>query len=98
MLALEKFAVVKRQSDGTLIGTGPYKITAWQAGERALFTANDDYWGGRPYTDSIEFPMGAGLRGQLPQGQLGPYGPAEITLDGFPSLGPTVPSLLPFRP
>ncbi len=98
MLALEKFAVVKRQSDGTLIGTGPYRVTTWQAGERALFTANDDYWGGRPYTDSIEFQMGAGLREQLLQRQLGPYAAAELTLDGFRSLDQTGQSVLLCRP
>jgi ABC-type transport system substrate-binding protein len=98
MLALEKFAVVKRQPDGTLVGTGPYKVTAWQPGERALFTANDDYWGGRPYPDSIEFQMGSGLREQLLQRQLGPYAAAELTLDEFRSLEQTGQSVLLSRP
>jgi ABC-type transport system substrate-binding protein len=98
MLALEKFAIFKRQSDGTLMGTGPYKIAAWQPGERALFAANDDYWGGRPYPDSIEFQMGAGLREQLLQRQLGPYAAAELTLDGFRSLDQSGQSVLLSRP
>jgi peptide/nickel transport system substrate-binding protein len=98
MLALEKLAIVKRQSDGTLMGTGPYRVTAWQPGERALFTANDDYWGGRPYPDSIEFQMGAGLREQLLQRQLGPYAAAELTLDGLRALEQSGQSISSSRP
>src|SRR5260370_28397045 len=98
MLALEKFAVVKRQSAGTCIGTGSYLVTTWEAGESALFTANDDYWGGRPYPDSIEFQMGAGLREQLLRRQLGWYAAAELALDGFRSRDQTGQSVLLSRP
>ncbi len=34
MLALPKFAVVRRNPDNTLVGTGPYKINDWRPGER----------------------------------------------------------------
>ena len=81
MLALPRFAVVKRLSDNTLAGTGPYLVRAWQPGEHALLAANEDYWGGRPYPDAIEFQMGATLRDQLLQRQLGPYSAAEMPLD-----------------
>jgi ABC-type transport system substrate-binding protein len=27
------------------VGTGPYKLTQWTAGESVTFTRNDDYWG-----------------------------------------------------
>src|SRR6266853_3439740 len=52
MLALPRYAIVKRQMENNaavLIGTGGYKLTQWQVGERAQFTANEDYWGGRPF-------------------------------------------------
>lgn len=88
LLALEKFAIVKRQPDGTLVGTGPYRLNEWQPGERGSFAANDDYWGGRPYPDAIEFQMGNSLRDQLLQRQLGPLSAAEITLDALRVLDP----------
>ncbi len=98
MLALEKFAVVKRQSDGTLLGSGPYRLSQWQQGERALFAANEDYWGGRSYPDAIEFQMGAGLREQLLQRQLGPYAAAELNLDGVRALDQSGQEVLLSRP
>src|SRR5262249_16146196 len=62
MVALPKYAIVKRQADGNgaqiLIGTGPWKLNQWQAGEKAQFTVNDDYRDGRAFPDAIEFQMG----------------------------------------
>lgn len=84
MLALPRYAIVKRQMENNaavLIGTGGYKLTQWQAGERAQFTANEDYWGGRPFADTIEFQMGASLREQLMDRQLGPYAATELSVD-----------------
>ena len=83
-LALPRYAIVKRQMENNaavLIGTGGYKITQWQAGERAQFTANEDYWGGRPFADTMEFQMGASLRDQLMDRQLGPYAATELSVD-----------------
>ncbi|HEV7521321.1 MAG TPA: ABC transporter substrate-binding protein [Candidatus Angelobacter sp.] len=85
LLALPRYAIVKRQADGNnsaiLIGTGSYRLTQWQAGEHAQFTANEDYWGGRPFADSIEFQMGAPLRDQLMDRHLGSYAAAELSVD-----------------
>jgi peptide/nickel transport system substrate-binding protein len=81
MLAQTRYAIVKRRGDGLLAGTGPFKLNQWQAGERAALSANEDYWGGRPYPDSIDFQMGANLRDQILQRQLGPASLAELPLD-----------------
>ena len=85
LLALPRYAIVKRQADGNnapiLIGTGSYKLNQWQAGEHAQFTANEDYWGGRPFPDSIEFQMGLSLREQLMDRQLGPFTATELSVD-----------------
>jgi ABC-type transport system substrate-binding protein len=85
LLALSRYAIVKRQADGNnppiLIGTGSYKLNQWQSGEHAQFTANEDYWGGRPFADSIEFQMGASLRDQLMDRQLGSYAATELSVD-----------------
>lgn len=85
LLALPRYAIVKRQADsgnGTiLIGTGSYKLNQWQAGEHAQFTANEDYWGGRPFADAIEFQMGSSLRDQLMDRQLGSFAATELSVD-----------------
>ena len=81
LLALLRFAVVKRNADNTLVGTGPYRLSEWQPGERAVLSANEDYWGGRPYPDVIQFQMGSSLREQLLERQLGQYSAAELTVD-----------------
>jgi ABC-type transport system substrate-binding protein len=98
MLALERFAIVKRRPDGMLVGSGAYRLSEWQPGERALFSANEDYWTGRPYPDAIEFQMGASLRDQLLQRQLGPYAAAAINLDALRVLDPGVQNVLMSRP
>jgi len=36
-------------------GTGPFYVTEWKIGEKILTKANEDYWKGRPYLDTIEF-------------------------------------------
>jgi ABC-type transport system substrate-binding protein len=85
LLALPRYAIVKRQADGNnppiLIGTGSYKLNQWQAGEHAQFIANEDYWGGRPFADAIEFQMGSTLRDQLMDRQLGSYAATELSID-----------------
>lgn len=81
LLALRRFSILKRNSDNTLVGSGPYKLAEWQPGERVLLSANDDYWGGRPYPDSIEFQLGASLRDQLLERQLGAYSAADLRVD-----------------
>ncbi|HEX7288743.1 MAG TPA: ABC transporter substrate-binding protein [Candidatus Angelobacter sp.] len=86
MLAQPRFAVVKHLPDNAIAGTGPYKLREWQPAERAAFTANEDYWGGRPYPDAIEFQMGATLRDELLQRQLSPASAAELGLDQMRAL------------
>jgi len=81
LLSLPKFAIVKRLADNTPVGSGPYKLSQWQAGEHAAFSANDDYWGGRPYPDSVEVQMGASLRDHLLEHSLGHDHVAVLGLD-----------------
>jgi ABC-type transport system substrate-binding protein len=102
LLALSRYAIVKRQMDTTgaaiLIGTGPYKLNQWQAGERAQFTVNDDYRNGRAFPDAIEFQMGVSLREQLLDRQLGPNAAAEVAIDQIRSLEQTSQNVAISRP
>jgi ABC-type transport system substrate-binding protein len=52
-------------SDALPVGTGPFRLTAWDAGRHVVLQAYDDYWGGRPYIDGIEVQMGRSSRDQL---------------------------------
>jgi ABC-type transport system substrate-binding protein len=46
--------------DGSLdeAGSGPFRVTVWEAGKRATLTANDNFREGRPFVDAIEITMG----------------------------------------
>jgi ABC-type transport system substrate-binding protein len=98
LLALGKFAIAKRQPDGSLVGTGAFKLGEWQPGDHAVLQMNEDYWGGRAYPESIEFQMGASLREQLVQRQLNGYAAAEITVDQLRVLDQTVQNISLSRP
>jgi peptide/nickel transport system substrate-binding protein len=37
------------------IGAGPFKFDTWEDGQYVKVVANDDYWDGRPYLDSLTF-------------------------------------------
>lgn len=98
ILSLPKFAIVKRLADNTLVGTGPYTLSQWQPGEHALFTANDDYWSGRPYPDAIEVMMGASLREHLLERNLGHDHAAPVGLDQMRTLEQTSQNVVLSRP
>lgn len=77
-LAGARRAIVMRAGDGTLLGTGPFKIVRWDAGKSATLAAHDAYWGGRPYLDTISLQMGRSLAEQANDFQLGRSDVAEI--------------------
>jgi peptide/nickel transport system substrate-binding protein len=37
------------------VGTGPYKLEAWEQGNQIVLTRNDDYWGDAPSVPTIVF-------------------------------------------
>ncbi len=43
--AVKKAAEKYGTPDGGAVGTGPFKLESWQAGESIILTRNDDYWG-----------------------------------------------------
>ncbi len=64
-------AIVVREPDGTLVGTGPFRVVRWEAGKSATLAAHEEYWKGRPYVDSVEIQMGRDLRDQSQDLELG---------------------------
>ena len=70
-LAQPRNAIAKRNSDNKPAGTGPFHIVDWQPGKKLILGAEEGYWNGRPFLDSIEIEMGKGYRDQMMALQLG---------------------------
>jgi len=79
-LAGARNAITMRAADGTLLGTGPFRIAKWDAGKSATLVAHDPYWGGRPYLDSIGIQMAHTLAEQANAFQIGKADVTEIPL------------------
>ena len=69
--AMPEHAIVRRTATNTIEGTGPFVVSQWRASERAVLSAWDEYWGGRPYVDTLEITLGQPERDQLLALQLG---------------------------
>jgi MarR-like DNA-binding transcriptional regulator SgrR of sgrS sRNA len=80
-LARSRNAITKRSEGGTLIGTGPFHVSAWQPGKKLALAANESYWGGRPFLDAIEIEMGKASRDQLLALDLGKEDVAEVVVE-----------------
>jgi peptide/nickel transport system substrate-binding protein len=76
-LALSRNGVARR-GDGKLSGTGPFAIAQWEAGKHLTLRANDQYWAGRPFLDSIEVELGKNSREQMMLMDLGKSDVIEI--------------------
>ena len=68
-LATDPNTTIRRPAVSTTaalpIGTGPFRLTGWDPGRRAVLQANEDYWGGRPFLDAIEVLMARSSHDQL---------------------------------
>ncbi len=80
-LAESQNSVLLRKPTGELIGTGAFRLTTWEPGKHAVFAANDDYWGGRPFVDSIDVQMGRTVRERMIDLDLGKADIADVAPD-----------------
>jgi peptide/nickel transport system substrate-binding protein len=76
-LALARNSIVRR-SDGKLRGTGPFAIAQWDPAKHATLSANDQYWAGRPFLDSLEVDFGRNDHEQMVLLDLGKADVAEV--------------------
>jgi peptide/nickel transport system substrate-binding protein len=60
-----------RAAQDTVVGTGPFRITDWQAQKRLELKANEDDWAGRPFVDRIEIGLGVSPQQQVVDLELG---------------------------
>ena len=70
-LAAARNAIVLRAPGGALSGTGPFRVTQWEPERRAVLSANEDYWDGRPFLDAIAVQMGRTPQQQILDLELG---------------------------
>ncbi len=77
-VALPRNAIAKRNSDNKPIGTGPFHIVDWTPGKKLTLAAEEGYWGGRPFLDSIEIGMGTSYRDQMMALELGKADLVEV--------------------
>jgi peptide/nickel transport system substrate-binding protein len=76
-LALAKNAIVNR-GQAAPRGTGPFRVAEWVPGKRLMLNANEDYWGGRPFLNSVEIEFGKSYREQEAALDLGRADIVEI--------------------
>ncbi len=68
-LALTRNSIVKKNG-GKVSGTGPFHIEDWQPGKKLTLGAEESYWRGRVFVDTIEIEMGRNLHEQLNELEL----------------------------
>jgi peptide/nickel transport system substrate-binding protein len=79
-LALARNSIAKVDG-GKFVGTGPFVVNQWDPGKKAGLSARDDYWGGRPFLDSVEIEMGKNFRDETISYDLGQSQVIEIPSD-----------------
>ncbi len=79
-LAKPQSAIAVRLPDGTLEGTGPFRIAHWEPRKAITLEAYEHYWGGRPFLDQIEIHLGRPLHDQGLDFDLGKSDVIEIPL------------------
>ena len=68
---LSELASVRNSIGVRTSGTGPFRLTQWEPERRAVFSANEDYWDGRPFLDSVAVQMGRSPQQQILDLELG---------------------------
>ena len=60
-LAASRYFIFHTADDGSLAGTGPFRVAEWPAdsASKIVFVANEMCWAGRPFVDKIELTMDA---------------------------------------
>ncbi|GGP07830.1 peptide-binding protein [Oceanobacillus neutriphilus] len=67
------------------IGTGPYKFDEWKQGQYVRVVANEDYFEGRPYIDSITYKIVPDKNSLLAQFTAGDLDHLSLTTEDIPS-------------
>jgi MarR-like DNA-binding transcriptional regulator SgrR of sgrS sRNA len=68
---LDQILVEAGLNDKVVMESGPFRILNQRTGEFVRLVANENYWGGRPFLDSVEIQLGRTRRDQLLDFELG---------------------------
>jgi ABC-type transport system substrate-binding protein len=69
------------------IGTGPYRLEAWERGSQIVLTANEDYWGDQPAIPTVVFRWSAESAQRLVELQAGDVdGIDNVGTEDFPTV------------
>ncbi|MGB8012201.1 MAG: ABC transporter substrate-binding protein [Terriglobales bacterium] len=63
-LALPRNLILKHNTNGIPIGTGPFLVAEWQPGKLLKLAANEESWAGRPFVDAVEIEFGKSIHDQ----------------------------------
>jgi len=77
-VALSRNAIVKRDGEEKVSGTGPFHMVEWQPGKKLTLAAEEDCWRGRPFLDGVEIEMGRNFRDQATALEVGRADLVEI--------------------
>jgi peptide/nickel transport system substrate-binding protein len=69
---------VAHHAGNKVVGTGPFIVSDWQPGKSLALVANEDYWGGRPFADSLVVAPGQNWRQQMVALELGKADVVEV--------------------
>ncbi len=79
-LSEPRYSIVKR-TPARILATGPFQLTDWQPGRSVSLVANEDYWAGRPFVNTIEISLAKAYRDQAVALQLGRTDLIEVPLE-----------------
>jgi peptide/nickel transport system substrate-binding protein len=97
-VALSRNAIVKRDGEDKVSGTGPFHIVDWQSGKRLTLRAEEDCWRGRPFVDRVEIEMGRSFRDQATALQIGKADVIEVAPEQSHHFSPAAGKLLSSAP
>src|SRR5690242_14215629 len=69
---------IAHHAGNKVVGTGPFIVSDWQPGKSLALVANEDYWGGRPFADSLVVAPGQNWRQQMVALELGKADIVEV--------------------
>jgi peptide/nickel transport system substrate-binding protein len=75
---LEPGAMAGFASGKEYVGTGPFKFVSWTPGQKMVFTANDDYWGGKPHLAGVNLAVNVTPQTQVSELRAGQL---DVALD-----------------
>jgi ABC-type transport system substrate-binding protein len=81
-LALVRNSIVRREGE-KMAGTGPFTAAQWQASKKLTAVARDDYFGGRPFLDSIDIDLNVTRAPDGSRYQLAEVAPRSAGLIGI---------------